>query len=352
MGGNFPLKDKLKKKKQFTVNDVAKLAGVSPSTVSRVLSNNPRISKATKVRVEKCMEQLGYYPNANARSLAIKKTDAVGIIIPTTSGDYFSNPFFSEALRGIIKAASESGYNLLLSTNTEKDEELKVIKKMINGSRVDGVILMTSKVDDECIEYLKSMGFPFSLIGSTGKKDEKINLVDNDNMLATYELTKHIIDIGRKKIAMIVGDKKLIVSKKRIEGYKKALKEFNIKVDEELLFSGSFDEKTGYDYGMEISRLKTLPDGLIVADDLVAFGAVKAFEKLNIKIPEDIAVASFNNSVLAKNSNIPLTSVDINADELGKKAMNLLVEAIEEGTVGKRLLIPYNIFVRESTKIN
>lgn len=346
------IKHKAKKKKQFTLHDVAKLAGVSPSTVSRVVSNNPRISKATKMKVEKCMEQLGYYPNANARSLAIKKTDAVGIIIPTTSDDYFSNPFFPETLRGIIKSASESGYNLLLSTNTEKGEELKVIKNLIKGSRVDGVILMTSKVDDECIEYLKSIDFPFSLIGSTVKKDEKINMVDNDNMLATYELTKHIIDIGRKKIAMIVGDKKLIVSKKRIEGYKKALRELNIKVDEELLFSGSFDEKTGYNYGMKISRLKPLPDGLIVADDLVAFGAMKAFEKLNIKIPEDIAVASFNNSVLAKNSNIPLTSVDINANELGKKAMNLLVEAIEEGTIGKKLLIPYKIFIRESTKNN
>ena len=100
------IKHKAKKKKQFTLHDVAKLAGVSPSTVSRVVSNNPRISKATKMKVEKCMEQLGYYPNANARSLAIKKTDAVGIIIPTTSDDYFSNPFFPETLRGIIKSAS------------------------------------------------------------------------------------------------------------------------------------------------------------------------------------------------------------------------------------------------------
>ncbi len=338
----------LDKKKQVTANDVAKMAGVSPSTVSRVISNNPRISEPTRRKVLKCMEELGYYPNANARSLAIKKTGTVGIIIPTTSEDYFSNPFFAESLRGIIRGASKSGYDLLLSTNTEKGEELKITKKFVRGSKVDGIILMTSKVDDECIEYLKNIDFPFSIIGSTD--DEKINQVDNDNALAAYELTKHLIEIGRKRIAMIVGDINLVVSKKRIKGYKKALSEANIDFDENLLFSGSFDEKTGYDYGVKISKINPLPDGLIVADDLVAFGAVKAFEDLEINIPKDIAVASFNNSVLAKHSNIPLTSVDINAFELGREAMNLLVDAIEDEVRGEKITIPYNIYKRESTK--
>lgn len=338
----------LDKKKQVTANDVAKMAGVSPSTVSRVISNNPRISEPTRRKVLKCMEELGYYPNANARSLAIKKTGTVGIIIPTTSEDYFSNPFFAESLRGIIRGASKSGYDLLLSTNTEKGEELKITKKFVRGSKVDGIILMTSKVDDECIEYLQSIDFPFSIIGSTD--DEKINQVDNDNALAAYELTKHLIEIGRKRIAMIVGDINLVVSKKRIKGYKKALSEANIDFDENLLFSGSFDEKTGYDYGVKISKINPLPDGLIVADDLVAFGAVKAFEDLEINIPKDIAVASFNNSVLAKHSNIPLTSVDINAFELGREAMNLLVDAIEDEIRGEKITIPYNIYKRESTE--
>lgn len=338
----------LEKKKQVTANDVAKMAGVSPSTVSRVISNNPRISEPTRRKVLKCMEELGYYPNANARSLAIKKTGTVGIIIPTTSEDYFSNPFFAESLRGIIRGASKSGYDLLLSTNTEKGEELKITKKFVRGSKVDGIILMTSKVDDECIEYLKNIDFPFSIIGSTD--DEKINQVDNDNALAAYELTKHLIEIGRKRIAMIVGDINLVVSKKRIKGYKKALSEANIDFDENLLFSGSFDEKTGYDYGVKISKINPLPDGLIVADDLVAFGAVKAFEDLEINIPKDIAVASFNNSVLAKHSNIPLTSVDINAFELGREAMNLLVDAIEDEVRGEKITIPYNIYKRASTK--
>ena len=340
----------MKRNKQVTADDVAKLAGVSPSTVSRVISNNPRISEATRKKVLKCMDELGYYPNANARSLAIKKTGTIGIIIPTTSEDYFSNPFFTESIRGIIKGASNSGYDLLLSTNTEKGEELKIIQKFIKGSKVDGVILMTSKVNDECIKYLQMMDFPFSIIGSTNEKDEKINQVDNDNYLAAYELTNHIINIGRKRIAMIVGDIDLIVSKKRVKGYKKALMEAGIDFDENLLFSGSFDEKTGYDYARQISRIKPSRDGLIVAAGLVAFGAVKAFENLGIDIPRDIAIASFNNSTLAKHSNVPLTSVDINAIQLGRKAMDLLVDAIEKDVRGKKVTIPYTIYERESTR--
>ncbi|RBP46693.1 LacI family DNA-binding transcriptional regulator [Garciella nitratireducens] len=340
----------MKKAKQITANDVARLAGVSTSTVSRVISNNPKISKSTRMKVLKCMEELGYYPNANARSLAIKKTGTVGIIIPATSEDYFSNPFFTESIRGIIKSASNSDYDLLLSTNTEKGEELKILQKFIKGSKVDGVILMTSKIEDECIQYLLSVDFPFSLIGSTQDENQKINQVDNDNCLAAYELTKHIIRIGRKRIAMIVGDLNLVVSKKRMEGYKKALSESDIYFDKNLLFSGSFDEKTGYKYAKQISNIKPLPDGLIVADDLVAFGAVKAFQDLGINIPEDIAIASFNNSILAKHVDVPLTSVDINAMELGREAMNLLVDAIENKVRGRKIVIPYSIYKRESTQ--
>jgi len=339
----------MRKNKIVTVNDVAELAGVSPSTVSRAVSNNPRISKATRARVLKCMDELGYYPNANARSLAIKKTGTVGIIIPTTSEDYFSNPFFSESIKGIIKGASSTDYDLLISTNTEKGEELKIIQKFIGGSKVDGIILMTSKEEDECIDYLRAIDFPFSLIGTAFGGDEKINQVDNDNYLAAYELTKHIIDSGRNRIAIIVGDMNLMVSKKRVEGYKQALIDNNIDFREDLLFSGSFDEKIGYNYGEEIAKIKPLPDGLVVADDLVALGAARAFEDLGINIPKDIAIASFNNSVFAKHSNIPLTSVDINAMELGRQAMNLLVSAIEEETRGKKVSIPHKIYKREST---
>jgi len=333
-----------------TIKDVAKLAGVSPSTVSRVISKNPKITPATSEKVFKYMKELGYYPNAIARSLASRKTGNIGVIMPTTSEDVLLNPFFPEALRGIANAASKAGYDLLLSTSAEKGEELKVVKNFIRGSKVDGIILMSSKVDDECIEYLRSFDLPFSLIGSPHTCSDSINHVDNDNYMAAYELTRYLSMTGRKNIAMIAGDEKLMVTQKRVEGYKKALEESNIVPNQGLLFMGSFDEKTGYKYGSIIADLNPRPDAVIITDDLVAFGAMRMFESLNVEIPKDMAVASFNNSILSRYSNTPITSVDVNAVKLGKESIKLLVEAMENGVRGSKIIVPYTIHKRTSTE--
>ena len=335
----------------MTLNDVARKAGVSPSTVSRVISNSPRISTSTKERVLKCMDELGYYPNAIARSLAKNKTGNIGVIMPTRTEDIFLNPFFPEALRGIVKGAANSGYDILLSTNTELANELNSIKNFIRGSKVDGIVLMSSKMDDESMDYLSSIDFPFSLIGSPYKGDNGINHVDNDNFMAAYELTMYLTLMGKKNIAMIAADPSLMVTKKRIEGYKKAIEESNLNFDQRQLFMGSFDEETGYKYAKELLNLSPRPDAVIVTDDLVAFGAIKTLESLNIRIPEDIAVASFNNSVLSRYSQTPFTSVDVNAYDLGLESINLLVEAIENGVKNRKTIIPYKILKRKSTEI-
>lgn len=340
----------MKKKNSVTIKDVAKKAGVSPSTVSRVISQNSKISKETSDKVLKCMKELGYYPNAIARSLANQKTGVIGVIMPTTSEDVFLNPFFPEALRGIAKGASKAGYDMLLSTNYEKDEEINIIQNFIRGGKVDGIILMSSKVEDECIDYLCSIDFPFSLIGSPYSRSHKINHVDNDNYMAAYELTRYLTSIGKKNIGMIAGDENLTVTRKRVEGYKKALEESNLLFKDELLFTGSFDEKTGYKYGSIIAKMDSPPDAVIVTDDLVAFGAMRIFEKLEVRVPQDIAVASFNNSVLSRYSNIPITSVDINAATLGYESMKLLVAAMEKDIRGNKVITPYTIHKRKSTE--
>ena len=192
------------KTNQTTVKDVALKAKVSPSTVSRVISNHPKISEETRKRVLKVMDDLGYYPNAIARSLASKKTGTLGVILPNRSEDLLLNPFFPEALRGIIKGAASASYDVLLSSSTEGKSELEIVKTFIRSSKVDGIILMSSKVNDECQEYLSSIGFPFSLIGSPYDHKEKVNHVDNDNYMAAYELTTYLSMIGRKRIALIL----------------------------------------------------------------------------------------------------------------------------------------------------
>ncbi len=341
----------MNKKRTVTIKDVAERCGVSPSTVSRVISKSPRISKATTEKVLACMDELGYYPNAAARSLARNRTGTIGVIMPTTSEDVFLNPFFPEAIRGIAKAAAKAKYDILLSSNYEKDEEIRVIKDFIRSSKVDGLILMSSKLNDECIEYLYDIDFPFSLIGTPNLHIDKVNHVDNDNFMAAYELTQHLSKIGKKRIAMIAGEEELIMTQRRVEGYKKAIEEKNLKFNKELLFTGSFDEKTGTKYGKIIANLDNPPDAVLVTDDLVAFGAIRVFDSLGVKIPEDIAVASFNNSVLARYSSIPITSVDVNAVSLGYSSVELLVDAIDNEVRGRKIIVPYTIYKRKSTEI-
>lgn len=333
-----------------TVKDVAERAGVSPSTVSRVISNHPKISEKTKTKVLKIMDELGYYPNAIARSLASNKTGTIGVILPARSGDLLLNPFFPEALRGILKGASANSYDVLLTSGSEQENELETLKKLIRSSKVDGIIIMSSKINDECQDYLNSIDFSFSLIGSPYDHKEKVNHVDNDNYMAAYELTTYLSMIGKKKIALIAGEITQMVTIKRVEGYKKALTESNLPYDEKLLFTGKFDEETGYLYGNEILNLKDKPDAIIITDDVIAFGAVQILKANGVNIPGDIAIASFNNSVLSRYSDIPLTSVEINSFDLGYEAALLLVSSINEGIKGKKVIIPYTIIKRQSTE--
>ncbi len=334
--------------KRTTIKDVAKMANVSPSTVSRVISNSPRISEETAKRVKHCMNELGYYPNAIARSLANKTSKTIGLIMPVRPGETLLNPFFQEALRGIVRGATVCFYDVLLATFQGGEDEIDSMRKLISASKIDGVILMTSRVNDKAIKYLREINFPFCVIGSPLDDKQIFNHVDNDNITASYELTKHLIDEGKKKIAIIAGDKNLIATVHRIKGYEKALIETQCQLDENLIYTGDFDEKTGYTYAKYLFENKINPDAILATDDLVAFGVVRYLLEKDIKIPDEVAVASFNNSILSRQFQIPITSVDIHADTLGEEAVKILIEYMQEGKV-KRKIVPHTIHIRRSS---
>lgn len=184
--------------KSITIKDVAQKAGVSPSTVSRVISNDTRISENTKKKVIKVMQELNYYPNSIARRLANKKTDTIGVVMPYGTEDILMNPFFQESLRGISIVSSEKCYDILISTSHKNEDEIDILKCLIKGNKVDGLILTRSNEHDEAIKYLRDNKFPFVLIGSCLEYDD-IPSVDNDNEKASYELTSYLIEKGRKK---------------------------------------------------------------------------------------------------------------------------------------------------------
>lgn len=330
-----------------TIKDVAKIAKVSPSTVSRVIADSPRISKETKLRVEKAIKELNYHPNVIARSLANRSTKILGLIIPNTSEDLFKNPFFIQVMTGISIYAQKRGYYIMYSYSKKEDEELKFLKNYSNSKLVDGFILLTSKKDDKCIGYLRKNKYPFVVVGRP-EDANNVLWVDNDNFKAMYNVVDMFVQKGYTDIAFIGGPKEFNMSKDRLEGYKKALEVHGIFVDENMIVQETnFNEVSGYNAMNKILKYK-IPTAVATTDDLLAFGALRAINELTDK---NIAIAGFNNTPLSVYQNPPLSSVDINAEELGYCAAKLLIGKLENELISTNHYIVETKFIeRESTK--
>ncbi|KPU27650.1 LacI family transcriptional regulator [Caloranaerobacter sp. TR13] len=330
-----------------TIKDVAKLAKVSPSTVSRVIADHPKISDETKKKVFEAMKKLNYHPNAIARSLANKSTRTLGLILPNAEEDLFINPFFVQVMRGISVYAQKKGYYIMYTYSNNENEEIDFIKNYIYSKWVDGIILLTVRENDKCIEYLKENGkYPFVVVGRPEKSDG-ILWVDNDNFKAMYDVVNYLINKGHRDIAFVGGPHNLNVTKDRLDGYLRALKVHGISVDEKLIYEEvDFTETRGYETMMEILEYKE-PSAVVTTDDLLAFGVLKAIKE---KSTSKIAVVGFNNTPLAEYQQPKLTSVDIKAEKLGYYAAKLLIKKLEnEDVETNHYIIDTELIEREST---
>jgi DNA-binding LacI/PurR family transcriptional regulator len=329
-----------------TITDVAKLANVSPSTVSRVIADNPKISDATKKKVYKVMKEMHYYPNAIARSLVSKTTKTIGLILPNTDEDLFVNPFFIQIMRGISHYAQKKGYYIMYTYSSNEDQEVEYIASLMNSRRVDGIILPTVRKDDKCIAYLKKEDYPFVVIGKPENTDG-ILWVDNDNFHAMYSVVNYLIQKGERKIAFIGGSPALNVTTNRLEGYKKAMQNIGLKIDENMIEVAEFTEISGYD-AMKKILTKSSPSAVVTTDDLIAFGALKAINEISDR---HISIVGFNNTPLAAFRTPSLSSVDINSEELGYFAVKLLINKLENDKEDiSNYIIDTKLVVRESTK--
>lgn len=329
-----------------TIKDVALLANVSPSTVSRVIANNPKISDKTKKRVIKAMKELNYHPNIVARSLANKSTNILGLIIPNEAHDLFSNPFFIKAMNGISLYAQEKKYYIMYAFSKNEEDEVEFIKEYTHSKLVEGIILLTVRENDKCIKYLKKKNYPFVVIGRPD--DSKgVLWVDNDNFDAMYKVVNKLISKGCDSIAFIGGPKNRRMSKDRLEGYMSALKDNQISVDEKLIFQKeNFSKECGYDAMKKILEYK-IPSAVVTTDDLLAFGAIEVMNECGKRIP----IIGFNNTPLSQYQQPKLSSVDINSEELGRKAAELLINKLENDDMPvNHYIIPTDIIKRESTK--
>lgn len=332
--------------KNTTLSTIAELAGVSKSTVSRVLSDHPRISQKTKDRVYEIIEELGYHPNEVARSLANKSTKTIGIVMPIHNTEaFYASSFFQESLRGICTVASESGYDILISTN--KSSEVDVIRRFINGKKVDGIILMRSHVKDEGIESLLKAQFPFVLIGSY-EPEVGIYSVDNDNFQASYDLTSYLIAQGKRKICFIGGTHDSVVTVNRINGYKKALSDFNLLINcESLVITDNLYSESSTDIET-IFTAEDKPDAIIVMDDQVGGVVIEKLNKLGLRIPKDVRVAGFNSSSNFVNASLCITNIDIHSEQIGSRACQMLIDLMNNKKVDHKVIVEHDLVKRDS----
>lgn len=308
-----------------TIKDVAKAAGVSPSTVSRVIADSPKISDTTKKKVYAIMEEMRYEPNIIARSLANKVTYTLGLILPAKEEGVFENPFFMQAMRGLSLYAQQKGYYIMYSYCKTEEEELESLGKFINSKWVDGIILTATRIEDKNIAFLKNQTTPFVIIGRPEEDRDQMLWVDNDNVAAMEEVVLDMIETGHKKIAFVGGEQQYTVNRHRLRGYKRALEEKGIVFDPNLVIEDDPTEDKAYE-GMKSMLEKVQPDAIVGTDDLVAYGAFKAAMQLGQKA---VAVAGFNNTPLAVLKSPGMSSVDIRAQELGQMAAKLLISRIE-----------------------
>ncbi|WP_025161255.1 LacI family DNA-binding transcriptional regulator [Paraclostridium bifermentans] len=332
---------------KVTIKEVAKEAGVATSTVSRVLSNNPKISEETKAKVNEAIERLNYKPNAIARSLANNKTKILGVVLPSEADDLLTNPFFINAMKGMSIYAQNKNYYITYVFAKDGKNEFESIKEITNTNLIEGIILLRVNENDESIKFLNTIGFPFVAIGRP-EKTEDVLWVDNDNFQAMYNVVNRLIQKGHKKIGFIGAIKTLNMSKDRLKGYKMALEVNGLNYDEELVIHKQFfKENTGY-AGAEELLSKHEVTAIVTTDDLLAFGVSQL---LNEKRLEKISLVGFNNIQLSKYQTPPLASVDINADELGYYAAKLLIEKLEnEDIVNTHYIVNTEFIERESFK--
>ena len=305
-----------------TIKDVAKAAGVSPSTVTRVIQNKSTISDETKKRVRKAMKELNYHPNLNARSLVSSYTQVIGLVLPDDSDVFYQNPFFPSVLRGIAQVASENHYAIQIATGKDEKERLNAISQMVYGKRVDGLIFLYAQENDPLVQLVVEEQFPFLILGKS--LSPFIPLVDNDNIQAGFDATEYFIKKGCRRIAFIGGTKKLFVTQDRLTGYEQALQEHNLPLDTNLTyFATEFLEDNGYRFSRLLFKHNPNIDAIITIDSLLAAGVCDYIAKHQLDVP----VLSFDSI----NPRLNLAAyVDINSLALGRTSFETILQIIND----------------------
>lgn len=327
-----------------TIYDVAREAGVSMATVSRVVNNNPNVKPQTRKKVFEAIERLGYRPNAVARGLASKKTTTVGVVIPD-----ISNSIFAEVARGIEDIANMYHYNIILcNADKRKEKEIRVINTLLE-KQVDGLVFMGGTVTEEHIQAFRTSAVPIVLCATTSNVVD-IPSVDIDHETAASDAVELLIQNGHRRIAMISGTlEDSALGFLRYQGYKKSLEKAGIAVNEQYVRVGNYRYESGNESMKFFLERSDRPTAIFAANDEMAIGAIHAIQDAGLKVPEDISVVSVDNIRMASMVRPLLTTVAQPMYDIGAVSMRLLTKLMNKEQFDQsQVILPHEIIIRKS----
>ena len=331
-----------------TLEEVAELAGVSRATVSRVINGKPRVSRETRVAVERAANRLGYVPNRVARSLVTRRSDSIGLVIPEPTAQFFGDPFFPRLVRGVTEGLAEPGVQLVLFMPQSSKDEAR-LASYLSGGHVDGVLLVSLHGVDPLPLELKRQGIPMVLCGRPLAAAE-VSYVDADNEHGAAQAVAHLVELGRQTIAMVAGPQDMGVGVDRLEGYRRALRAAGRSPSPTLEEVGDFTFEGGHAAMQALLKRRPDLDAVVAASELAALGAMIALRSADRRVPDDVAVVGFDDSPVGQTADPPLTTIRQPIELMGREMTRLLLQTINTGDrTPQHLILGTELVVRASS---
>lgn len=330
---------------EITIIDVANEAGVSYATVSRVINNKDHVSADKRERVLRAMAKLGYVVNTQARSLAGGSSYVVGLLV-----NYVSSGYVVEIMRGIDAALQANQYDLVIySAHTQHSNESTNVTKLTRHL-AEGLLLVLPQQVQSYLDALRRRHFPHVLVDYLGEA-ENAPSVATTNFRGAYEATVHLLQLGHRRIGLITGDLGAGCARQRLEGYKAALKDYQVQVDPQLIYEGLFFQPQGYQGAHCLLGLPDPPTAIFACNDQMAFGVMEAARERGLRLPEDLSVVGFDDIPQASQVHPQLTTVRQPLEEMGHRAALLLLQYIAQPESAiERVELPTELIVRESCR--
>ena len=336
---------------QMTIEDIARLAGVSRSTVSRVINGQPSVRPAVRDRVQAVIAEHRYTPQAAARQLVTQRTHTIGLILPDSASPMFGNPIFALMGQGVSLACAQQGY-VSMQFMGQRNMEEQTLYNLLRSRPFDGVVLISGEFEDPRPGFLRHAGIPYVRIGRDPNHDD-LKYVDIDNVEAARAAVAHLVKLGHCRIAMIKGIARDTRSAERYKGYRQALQEAGIPLDEQLVGDGDWTAACGYTFTQRFLQLDSPPTAIFSSNDMMAAGVVRAAYERGLKVPDDLALVGFDDLDQTTMIFPELTTVRQPCVEMGRHAAEILIDQLEnENEEPVHVILPTTLVVRASCGFN